>query len=65
MRRKPAQLFMATLGQMAVADAAILAVAAPTGASSLSLRGSMGRVQLDNGIVSGLLGADDKWKTTS
>ena len=59
-RRKPAQLFMATLGQMAVANAAISAVAAPTGASSLSLLGSMGQVQWDNGIVSGLLRADDK-----
>ena len=49
---------MATLGQMAVAAAAISAVAAPTGAFSLSLFGSVGQAQWDNGLTSGMLAAD-------
>ena len=46
---------MATHGQMAVAAAAISAVAALTSASSLSLSGSVGHIQWNNGLSTGLL----------
>ena len=53
-----ARRYMATLGQMAVAAAAISAVAAPASASSLSLSGSVGHIQWNNGFSTGLLAGE-------
>ena len=58
------QMFMGTLGQMALAAAVVSSIAAPTGASSLSVFGNVGRLEFENTALSATLDSD-QWKTTS
>ena len=56
---------MATLGQMAVAAAAITAVTAPQGASSMSIRAGIGQLQYQDTALSGTVGTEDNFFTSS